>query len=277
MFSFFNDSLPNLFPFFRGHLPNTQHPTALTRRQRAAPQDHFEDTTEVEDVAPTHDSNVDAKVKDVAATHNSNVEVHAEPIEPFRIDKIVVPTFVERWHPETNTFHMPFGEMTITLDDVSSILGIPVFGAMVALLEDDNDTNFELLVNYLGVNDEEATEQLHQYSNEYVSLSWLRARFSNVSEQIQRSTSCIRPEHICYISWVALCLLTRLAQESKLCQASRSKVKQITRYMTLLKAWVYEHMHGVVVPDHGLNYLEVQPRALHWIPRRDNGTTLVDV
>ncbi|CAL9026495.1 unnamed protein product, partial [Prunus brigantina] len=97
-------------------------------------------------------------------------------------DKIVVSTFVEMWHPETNTFHMPFGEMTITLDDVSSILGIPVSGAAVAPLGDDNDTNFELLVKYLGVTDEEATEQLHKYSDEYVSLSWLRARFSKVSD-----------------------------------------------------------------------------------------------
>ncbi|CAB4273191.1 unnamed protein product [Prunus armeniaca] len=36
-------------------------------------------------------------------------------------------------------------------------------------------------------------------------------------------------------------------------------------------------MHGVVVPDHDLDYLEVQPRALRWIPRRDNDTTSVDV
>ena len=26
--------------------------------------------------------------------------------------------FVERWLPETNTFHLPIGEMIITLDDV---------------------------------------------------------------------------------------------------------------------------------------------------------------
>ncbi|CAL9009178.1 unnamed protein product, partial [Prunus brigantina] len=57
-----------------------------------------------------------------------------------------------------------------------------VSGAAVAPLEDDNDTNFELLVKYLRVTDEEATEQLHQYNDEYVSLSWLRARFSNVSD-----------------------------------------------------------------------------------------------
>ncbi|CAL9013135.1 unnamed protein product, partial [Prunus brigantina] len=43
--------------------PNRQCPTASTRRQRAAPQDHFEDTTEVEDVVPTHDSNADAEVE----------------------------------------------------------------------------------------------------------------------------------------------------------------------------------------------------------------------
>ncbi|CAL2235637.1 unnamed protein product [Prunus armeniaca] len=213
--------------------PNRQRPTASARRQRAAPQDHIEDTTEVEDVVPTDYSNVDAEVEDVATAQDSNVEVHAEPTKPSRVgpidpslltsfkthiaatiwnnqgnpnnsifkgyiqrsglehlircsyrnaDKIVVSTFVERWHPETNTFHMPFGEMTITLDDVSSILGIPVSGAAVAPLGDDDDTNFELLVKYLGVTDEEANEQLHKYSDEYVSLSWLRVRFSNVSD-----------------------------------------------------------------------------------------------
>ncbi|CAL2237579.1 unnamed protein product [Prunus armeniaca] len=55
---------------------------ASTRRQRVALQDHFEDTTEVEDVAPTHDNNVDAEVEDVDATHDSNVEIHVEHTEP---------------------------------------------------------------------------------------------------------------------------------------------------------------------------------------------------
>ncbi|KAL6276935.1 hypothetical protein ACE6H2_020536 [Prunus campanulata] len=68
--------------------PDRQCPTASIRRQRAAPQDHFEDTTEVEDVVPTHDSNVNAEVEDVAATHDSNVEVPAEPIEPSRVGPI---------------------------------------------------------------------------------------------------------------------------------------------------------------------------------------------
>ena len=47
------------------------------------------------------------------------------------IDRALVSAFVERWLPETNTFHLPFGEMTITLDDVSAIIGIPVVGTPI--------------------------------------------------------------------------------------------------------------------------------------------------
>ncbi|MBA0783783.1 hypothetical protein Gotri_001439 [Gossypium trilobum] len=33
---------------------------------------------------------------------------------------------VERWRPETHTFHLPCGECTITLEDVALQLGLPV-------------------------------------------------------------------------------------------------------------------------------------------------------
>ncbi|CAI0446284.1 unnamed protein product [Linum tenue] len=39
--------------------------------------------------------------------------------------------FVERWRPHTNTFHMPFGEMTIMLYDIAVLLGIQVDVHMV--------------------------------------------------------------------------------------------------------------------------------------------------
>ncbi|CAN0919904.1 Serine/threonine-protein phosphatase 7 long form homolog [Linum grandiflorum] len=38
---------------------------------------------------------------------------------------------MERWRPETNTFHMYHGEMTITLEDGLFIAGLPVDGAAV--------------------------------------------------------------------------------------------------------------------------------------------------
>nr|XP_012568468.1 protein MAIN-LIKE 1-like [Cicer arietinum] len=34
----------------------------------------------------------------------------------------------QRWHTETSSFHLPFGEMTITLDDVRGLLSIPCSG-----------------------------------------------------------------------------------------------------------------------------------------------------
>ncbi|XP_075669647.1 serine/threonine-protein phosphatase 7 long form homolog [Castanea sativa] len=52
---------------------------------------------------------------------------------PFReIDHNIITAFVERWWHETHTFHLPHGEMTITLQDVEVLLGIPIDGkAMV--------------------------------------------------------------------------------------------------------------------------------------------------
>lgn len=44
------------------------------------------------------------------------------------IDPSLITALVERWRPETNTFHLPFGEMTVTLEDVSILWGLPIQG-----------------------------------------------------------------------------------------------------------------------------------------------------
>ena len=53
-------------------------------------------------------------------------------IPSIQLDHALITTFVERWRPETHTFHLPHGEMTITLQDVEVIMGLPIEGeAMV--------------------------------------------------------------------------------------------------------------------------------------------------
>ncbi|KAL2925779.1 Protein MAINTENANCE OF MERISTEMS [Bienertia sinuspersici] len=47
------------------------------------------------------------------------------------IDAPLISAFVERWQPDTNSFHLPFGEMTIMLHDVWYILRIPIEGRLV--------------------------------------------------------------------------------------------------------------------------------------------------
>ena len=47
------------------------------------------------------------------------------------IDWPLITNLVERWQPETHTFHVPIGEMLITLQDVSIILGLRIHGLAV--------------------------------------------------------------------------------------------------------------------------------------------------
>ena len=89
------------------------------------------------------------------------------------IDKELLSAFVERWRKETNTFHLPIGEMTIILDDVALLLNIPTTGAFYNFENMDKGEAILVLIDLLGVEYKDAFNETKKTRGGQVHLSWL--------------------------------------------------------------------------------------------------------
>jgi len=98
------------------------------------------------------------------------------------IDLGLVLGFVERWHPETNIFHLPIGEMTITLDGVWLLLHLPISGNFCSTENLEYEDSVEILTTLLGVDRAMACVELNQSRGAQVRLSWLRELYDSCYE-----------------------------------------------------------------------------------------------
>ena len=89
-------------------------------------------------------------------------------------DQGLMYAFVERWHKETNSFHLPVGKVTITLDDVASLLHLPIVGAFHNFEQLHVDNVVEMLVELLEVSAAEVRTETIQCHGSYVRLLLLR-------------------------------------------------------------------------------------------------------
>nr|KYP51784.1 Serine/threonine protein phosphatase 7 long form isogeny [Cajanus cajan] len=84
---------------------------------------------------------------------------------------------VERWRLEIHTFHNPFGECTITLEDVGMLVGLPVDGEPI--LTRGSANILELARDLLGVVPPQSEIKGHR-----VMLSWLATNFNDIVDDI---------------------------------------------------------------------------------------------
>jgi len=83
----------------------------------------------------------------------------------------------ERWHTETSSFHLPVGEVMITLDDVYNLLHLPIQSRMLdhdAVV--DRAYGLTQMTRLLGMSDVDArAEAKNEYGAHisYLTLKWL--------------------------------------------------------------------------------------------------------
>ncbi|XP_025652135.1 serine/threonine-protein phosphatase 7 long form homolog [Arachis hypogaea] len=169
---------------------------------------------------------------------------HASQIGVVQNQKALVNALIERWHPNTHTFHLPIGECAVTLEDVALILGLPTDGLPVTgmTMSSFSALEAECLLQF-GV-----APRKSECRGCCIKLTWLR----ELKENIQL-TDELSIQSIGHYSWGSACLAHLYRG---LCRASRYNCKEIDGPITLLLGWAWIR----------LPYLSPLPREPHSFP-----------
>jgi hypothetical protein len=81
----------------------------------------------------------------------------------FNYDFSLLAALVDRWRPETHTFHLPVGEMAPTLQDVSFLLGLPLSGQAMGPTDVHADWSISLLGRFATVQRREGAQQYREF------------------------------------------------------------------------------------------------------------------
>ncbi|KAG8486235.1 hypothetical protein CXB51_019544 [Gossypium anomalum] len=88
----------------------------------------------------------------------------------------LISALVERWRPETHTFHLPCGECTVTLEDVALQFGLPIDGDAVTGVSAIAEPA-ALCYSLLGASPGDAESTFSE-----LKFTWLKANFQHLSD-----------------------------------------------------------------------------------------------
>ncbi|KAL5134786.1 Serine/threonine-protein phosphatase 7 long form [Glycine soja] len=206
----------------------------------------------------------------------------------LKINASLISALIERWRPETHTFHMRCGECTITLQDVSVLLGISVDG--LPLIGPTNLDWADLCEELLGVRPQEG-----EIKGSVVKLSWLAHHFDQINndddeEQVRRfarawilrfiggvlfvdkTSNRVSVRYLQFLrdfeecgryAWGAA-VLSFLYRE--MCSATDYKTKSIGGMCILLQLWAWEQC-PTLAPKRTPSHIENTPLGHRWLRR----------
>ncbi|CAN0898487.1 Protein MAIN-LIKE 2, partial [Linum grandiflorum] len=105
-----------------------------------------------------------------------------EGLAAFTPDLHLITALMERWRPETNTFHMYHGECPVTLQDVAHLTSLSVTGDAL-YVEYDKDTNWAAIV-------EEVLSKSsggHLKDGGRVKMGWLHDHFYSYTDVVEET------------------------------------------------------------------------------------------
>ncbi|KAG8490274.1 hypothetical protein CXB51_015841 [Gossypium anomalum] len=150
-------------------------------------------------------------------------------IRTFDLRYDLISALVERWRPETHTFHLPCGECTITLEDVAVQLGLPIDGnAVMGVSSISRPATF--CYELLGSLPSEG-----KFAS--LRLSWLKANFEYLpSTANEREVMQAVRAYIMHLIGVwGSAVLAMLYQE--LCRTTDPSAMDIGGCLILLQSW----------------------------------------
>ncbi|PNX87771.1 hypothetical protein L195_g043867, partial [Trifolium pratense] len=182
----------------------------------------------------------------VARNHGHHRNVWLKLTGYSFLDPALLSTFVERWHGETSSFHMPSREMTITLDDVCCLVHLPIKGRLLDHKGIPTKTEgVELMIKHMGSTREEAEHEVKTtkgaHPRAYLLLLVGTTIFSNKAKNNVDLTYLkyfIDLDQVHTYAWgtAALAFLYR-----ELTNVTVPSCKYVAGYMTLLQAWIYDY------------------------------------
>uniref|UniRef100_A0A3Q7HPY2 Aminotransferase-like plant mobile domain-containing protein n=1 Tax=Solanum lycopersicum TaxID=4081 RepID=A0A3Q7HPY2_SOLLC len=118
------------------------------------------------------------------------------------IDRSLITSLVERWRPETHTFHFRMGEATITLQDVEVLYGLPVNGDPILDFKRSNLKVTALsahMLEQLQLPDLETQDMINQMARCY--MFWMIAGMVIAQRDTKNNFLACLPRGPCATRW----------------------------------------------------------------------------